>query len=69
MTHTNVITMNVPITAYVTFIVLSCVVCPSDIEHLEITVLQITTASTNHVILKTAHALRVDVNVDMREYF
>ena len=30
MTHTNVVTMNVPITAYITFVVISFVVCPSD---------------------------------------
>jgi hypothetical protein len=30
MTHINVVTMNVPITAYTVFIVLSFVVCPSD---------------------------------------
>jgi hypothetical protein len=30
MTHINVVTMNVPITAYTVFIVSSFVVCPSD---------------------------------------
>jgi len=30
MTHTNVVTMKVPITAYIIFIVISFVVCPSD---------------------------------------
>jgi hypothetical protein len=30
MTHTNVVTMNVPITAYVTFIVISFVACLSE---------------------------------------
>ena len=30
MTHINVVAMNVPITAYTVFIVLSFVVCPSD---------------------------------------
>ena len=30
MTHSNVVAMNVPITAYTVFIVLSFVVCPSD---------------------------------------
>jgi hypothetical protein len=38
-----------------------------DREHLEITVLEIATVSTNHVILKTVHVMRVDVNVGMRE--
>ena len=38
-----------------------------DREHLEITVLEIATVSTNHVILKTVHVLRVDVNVGMME--
>ena len=38
-----------------------------DQEHLEITVLVIVTVSTNHVILKTVHVLRVDVNLGMRE--
>ena len=34
-------------------------------EHLEITAIEIVTASTNHVILNTAHVLPVDVNVDI----
>ena len=38
-----------------------------DREHLEITVLEIATVSTNHVIRKTVHVLRVDVNVGMME--
>ena len=38
-----------------------------DREHLEITVLEIATVSTNHVILKTVHVLWVDVNVGMME--
>jgi hypothetical protein len=35
-------------------------------ENLEITVLEIATVSTNHVILNTVHVLLVDVNVDIK---
>ena len=35
-------------------------------ERLEMVVLELATVSTNHVILHTAHALLVDVNVDIK---